>query len=75
MTAHSNIFAGKFHGQRRLAGYGSRDHKESDMIEQRISIVGGFRADSFLSDMELLPGYSSPVWLTFSELYCSSKTS
>ena len=34
MAAHSSILAEKSHGQRRLADYGPRGHKESDMTEQ-----------------------------------------
>ena len=30
MATHSTIIAGKSHGQRNLAGYSPRGHKESD---------------------------------------------
>ena len=33
METHSSILAGKFHGQRTLAGYSPRGHKESDITE------------------------------------------
>ena len=34
MATHSSILAGKFHGQRRLAGYCPRGHKESETTER-----------------------------------------
>ena len=34
MEIHSSILAGELHGQRRLAGYSSCGHKESDTTEQ-----------------------------------------
>ena len=34
MATHSTIIAGKSHGQRNLAGYSPRGHKESDMTKQ-----------------------------------------
>ena len=34
MATHSSIRAGKSHGQRNLAGYSPRGHKESDTNEQ-----------------------------------------
>ena len=33
MATHSSILAGKFHGQRSLAGYSPWGHKESDTTE------------------------------------------
>ena len=33
MATHSSILAGKFHGQRSLAGYNLCCHKESDMTQ------------------------------------------
>ena len=33
MAIHSSIIAGKFHGQRGLAGYSPQGHKESDATE------------------------------------------
>ena len=33
MATHSSILPGKSHGQRSLAGYSPRGHKESDTIE------------------------------------------
>ena len=34
MTTHSSILAGKSHGQRSLAGYGSQGHKESNITSE-----------------------------------------
>ena len=34
MTTHSNIIAGKFHGQRSLVGYSRCDGRELDTTEQ-----------------------------------------
>ena len=34
MATHSSIFAWKIHGQKSLAGYSLRGHKESDKTEQ-----------------------------------------
>ena len=33
MVTHSSILAGEFHGQRSLAGYSPKGHKESDVSE------------------------------------------
>ena len=33
MATHSSILAGELHGQRSVAGYSPRDHKESDNTE------------------------------------------
>ena len=34
MATHSSILAGELHGQKSLAGYSPRDHKESDNTER-----------------------------------------
>ena len=39
MIAHSSILAGKFHGQRSLAGYSPWGHKESDTAERLHSLT------------------------------------
>ena len=39
MATHSGILAGKFHGQRSLAGYSPWDQKELDTAEQHIHTV------------------------------------
>ena len=33
-TTYSSILTGEFHGQRSLAGYSPRGHKESDMTKR-----------------------------------------
>ena len=39
MATHSSILAGKFHGQRSLAGYSPRGCKELDTTEHTLSIL------------------------------------
>ena len=39
MATHSSILAGKFHGQRSLAGYSPWGHKESDTTERLILLL------------------------------------
>ena len=38
MATHSNILAGKSHGQKGLAGYNTCGHKESDTTEHKVHI-------------------------------------
>ena len=40
MAAHSNILAGKSHGQRSLAGYYPKGHKALDMTEHACTSIG-----------------------------------
>ena len=40
MTTHSIFLPGKIHGQRNLAGYSPRGHKESDLTEHKHKQAG-----------------------------------
>ena len=46
MATHASILAGKFQGQRSLAGYSPWGHKESDMTEQ-LSMTSSYLQSPF----------------------------
>ena len=49
MATHSSILAGKFHGQRRLAGYCPRGHKESETTERAHCLMTLFSFKHFVA--------------------------